>query len=63
MRTRLKIINKIEHDIKKVARPVGRPRHGWQGHIKMNLEEILSGMLTVFSRVSMGANGRLVLIQ
>jgi len=46
-----------------VARPVGRPRHGWQGHIKMNLEEILSGMLTVFSRVSMGANGRLVLIQ
>jgi hypothetical protein len=25
-----KIMNKNEHNIKKVARPVGRPGHGWQ---------------------------------
>jgi hypothetical protein len=30
---------------------------------KMDLEEILSGVRTVFSRVSMGASARLVLIQ
>ena len=58
-----KIIYKNEHNVKKVARPVGRPRRGWQGRIKMDPEEILSRMRTVFSRVSMGANGKLVLIQ
>jgi len=49
--------------MKKVTMSAGRTRRGWQGHIKRDLEEMWSGVRAVLGRVSMGANGRLVVIQ
>jgi hypothetical protein len=47
----------------KAKRPLERPRHRWEGGIKMNLEEIGWGSVSGFTCLRIGITGGLLGMQ